>query len=357
MKALVLAGGSGTRLRPLSHSMPKQLVPVGDRPVLFHCLDALREAGITEVGVIVSVGPRGDEIRRAVGDGAEFGLQITCIPQDAPRGLADCVRIARPFLGDDDFVMYLGDNILAGGIAAHAEEFRRTRPAASVLLTRVADPRSYGIAQLAEDGRVTRLWEKPAEPVGDLALTGVYFFTPAVHEAVASIGPSARGELEITDALSWLVDAGQDVRGEVFPGYWKDTGRIEDVLECNRVLLDRLEADCRGLIDPDSIIVGNVVVEPGATVIRSTLVGPLVVRAGTEIRDSHVGPYVTLGRDGVLDRAGITDSIVMDEVSVVDVRGIHGSLIGRQARVRQAAAPASGHRLVLGDHTRIEVVA
>ncbi|MEU5210231.1 glucose-1-phosphate thymidylyltransferase [Streptomyces sp. NPDC020742] len=351
MKALVLAGGSGTRLRPLSHTMAKQLIPVAGRPVLMHCLADLAEIGVTEVGMII--GARGEETKGAVGDGGDFGLKVTYIPQREPLGLAHCVRLARDFLGDDDFVMYLGDNILADGIADATAEFARHRPDAQIVLARVANPREFGVAELDADGRIVALAEKPARPRSDLAMTGVYFFTPAIHEAVDAIRPSARGELEITEALSWMLAQGRDVRATEFLGYWKDTGRVDDVLEANRVLMERLKGRVQGEVDTASTLRGEVVVEPGARIVGSTVVGPAVIGAGTVVCDSRVGPYTSLGRDCSLLGAGIEYSIVLDGASVRHVEGLHGSMIGREADITAATAPT--RRLVIGDHAEVEV--
>jgi glucose-1-phosphate thymidylyltransferase len=352
VKALVLAGGSGTRLRPLSHTMPKQLIPVAGKPVLVHCLENLKEIGVVDVGIIVN--GRSADTRALVGDGTALGLRVTYIQQDAPLGLAHCVRIAGDFLGDDDFVMYLGDNIFAGGIGQVADDFAARRPAAQILLTKVANPREFGVAEVDHDGQVIRLTEKPAHPRSDLALTGVYFFTPAIHEAVASIAPSARGELEITDAISWLMDSGQAVEATQFRGYWKDTGHIDDVLECNRILMERMRGEIRGEVDGVSRLYGDVVVEKGAQVIASTITGPAVIGAGTVVRDSRIGPYTALGRDCTLVGAGVEYSIVLDGVSVQHVYGIYSSLIGREADITSAADHAH-RRLVIGDHAKVEV--
>lgn len=334
--------------------MPKQLVPVANRPVLLHCLDRLCEAGIRDIGIIISR-ERGAAIREAVGDGGQMGLRITYIWQDAPLGLAHCVHLAADFLGDEDFVMYLGDNILAGGIVDLADRFRAERPAAQVVVTKVPDPREYGVAEVDIDGRVVRLVEKPTEPASDLALIGVYFFTPVIHQAVRSIQPSRRGELEITDAIQWLVSNGHHVRAAEFSGYWKDTGRIDDLLECNRVLLEATERRLQGDIDDASEIIGAVAVEAGARVVRSRIVGPAVIGAGSLVVDSYIGQYTALGESCMLAGAGIEYSIVLDHVSVRDVRGIHGSLIGRSAEVCLSDGDVARHRLVIGDDTRVEV--
>ncbi len=349
MKALVLAGGTGTRLRPFSYSMPKQLVPVANTPVLVHVLRGIRDLGVAEAGVIV--GDRGPEIAAVVGDGSRFGLRATYISQDAPRGLAHAVSIARDFLGDDDFVMYLGDNMLPDGIAGIAEEFTTHRPAAQVVVHKVADPRSFGVAELGPDGEVLRLVEKPQEPRSDLALTGVYFFTAAVHEAVAAIEPSARGELEITDAIQWLVSSGADVRASRYDGYWKDTGRPEDVLECNSRLLDRLSRRVDGHVDAGSVLVGQVVVEDGARVSRSRIEGPAIIGAGTVVEDSQVGPYTSIGRDCLVTGSRLERCIAVDEATVTGARDLRDSLIGRAARVGTTGRSSDRLCLVVGDHT------
>ncbi|MCD0485153.1 glucose-1-phosphate thymidylyltransferase [Streptacidiphilus sp. ASG 303] len=354
MKALVLSGGTGTRLRPFSYSMPKQLIPIANKPVLQHVLENIRDLGVSEVGIVV--GGRETEIAAAVGDGSRLGLRITYLRQEQPLGLAHCVSLARGFLGEDDFVMYLGDNMLPQGVAAAAEEFRALRPAAQVVVRKVADPRAFGVAEVAADGRVSRLVEKPAQPRSDLALIGVYFFTPAVHRAVGSIAPSRRGELEITDAIQWLVLQGAEVRAHEYQGYWKDTGRVEDVLECNRELLDGVERSVLGEVDDDSLLVGAVVLEPGARVVRSVIHGPAVVGADSVVEDSHIGPHTSIGRNCTLSGTHLEYSIALDGATVSQVRGLHGSLLGRSAAVTTADL-GSHHRLVVGDHTRVEVAA
>jgi glucose-1-phosphate thymidylyltransferase len=355
MKALVLAGGSGTRLRPFSYSMPKQLMPVANTPVLEHVLRGIREIGVTEVGVIV--GDWASEIAEAMGDGSRFGQRITYLQQDHPRGLAHCVGVARGFLGDDDFVMYLGDTILRGGVGEVAEEFRRRRPAAQILVRSVEDPRAFGVAELRPNGSVVRLVEKPEKPRSDLALIGVYFFTPAVHKAVAAVRPSARGELEITDAIQWLVDNGEDVKATVHHGYWKDTGKIDDLLECNARLLSELRGEVAGQVDAASRLQGQVSVAPGARVVRSWVAGPVTIGAGTVIEDSYIGPNTSIGRDCTVRSAGLTESIVLDGASISGVTGVRGSLIGRHATVGMGDSGEVHHRLVIGDHGRIEIAA
>ncbi|WP_342455996.1 glucose-1-phosphate thymidylyltransferase [Nocardiopsis sp. N85] len=353
MKALVLSGGMGTRLRPFTHSMPKQLMPIANRPVVEHVLDDVRRAGAVDVGVVV--GDHAEEIERAVGDGSRLGLRLTYLRQDAPLGLAHCVLLARDFLGDDDFLMYLGDNILSDGVAGMARTFAADRPDVQLAVHRVPDPREFGVAVVGDDGTVLRLEEKPQDPPGDLAVMGAYFFTSAIHEAVAAIRPSPRGELEITDAIQWLVSAGRPVRAVEHTGFWQDAGDIPGVLRCNRWALDGTRREIRGWVDESSVLNGPVVVEPGARIVRSRIDGPVIVGARTVIEDGHVGPHTSVGRDCVIRRSGIGDSIVLDDAELVGVPGLHSSIIGRSASVRPTDTSALGPSLVIGDHGRAEV--
>ncbi|MFJ9447722.1 glucose-1-phosphate thymidylyltransferase [Kitasatospora sp. NPDC101235] len=357
MKALVLSGGMGTRLRPLTHSMPKQLVPIAGKPVLVHCLDRIREAGITDIGIVV--GERAKEIEAALGDGSELGVRITYIQQEAPFGLAHCVLIAREFLAEDDFVMYLGDNVLDADLGALMEPFLAHRPAAQLVVTKVSNPSESGVAEVDAEGVVLRVEEKPKEPRSDLAMVGVYFFTPEVHRAVREIPLSWRNEWEITDAIQWLIDDRQQVRASVHGGFWKDTGRVEGILDSNRVMLDELAGNQReldpGVLDGESTLSGPVLIGPGVRLIRSHVVGPAVIGAGTVVEDSRIGPYTALGERCVLRQAGIEDSITLDEVEVYGITGIRESLIGRSAQITQRPSDPGVNRLVVGDHTRMEV--
>jgi glucose-1-phosphate thymidylyltransferase len=353
MKALVLTGGRGTRLRPLTHTSAKQLVPVANRPVLFYGLDAIREAGISEVGMVI--GDTGDEVRAAVGDGSRFGLHVTYIPQEAPLGLAHCVLIARDFLGDDDFVMYLGDNLLVSGIKDLLEVFQSGGYAAQLLLSRVAEPQFYGVAELDRDGAIFSLQEKPELPRSDLAIVGVYAFSPAVHEAVRMITPSARGELEITDAVQWLIDRGHRVHSHIVTGYWKDTGRLQDILECNRILLEEIEPCVEGVVAGSSEIGGRVVVHPDAVIEDSVLRGPIIIGAGTKVLRSYVGPFTSVAEDCVIEDAEIEFSIVLGGSTVQGVPRIEYSLIGRGVEVTRAMHVPNAHRLMVGDHSKVQL--
>ncbi|KUN79440.1 glucose-1-phosphate thymidylyltransferase [Streptomyces bungoensis] len=353
MKALVLSGGSGTRLRPITHTSAKQLVPVANKPVLFYGLESLADAGITEVGMIV--GETAAEIEEAVGDGSKFGLDVTYIPQERPLGLAHAVLIARDFLGDDDFVMYLGDNFVVGGIRTLVEEFRASRPDAQILLTRVPDPRAFGVAELDADGQVIGLEEKPEHPKSDLALVGVYLFTPAIHQAVRAIRPSWRGELEITHAIQHLIDDRADVRSTVIRGYWKDTGNVGDMLEVNRTVLEGVQRRLDGDVDEASETVGRVVIEEGARIVGSRIVGPAVIGAGTVVTGSYVGPYTSIAENCRITDSELEFSIVLRDSSIAGVGRIESSLIGRHVEVTPAPGVPSAHRLVLGDHSKVQI--
>jgi glucose-1-phosphate thymidylyltransferase len=353
MKALVLAGGAGTRLRPITHTSAKQLLPVANKPVLFYGLEAIRDAGITDVGLVV--GDTADAIRAAVGDGSSFGLDASYISQEAPLGLAHAVLVARDFLGDDDFVMYLGDNFIVGGITPLVEEFRSTRPDAHIMLTRVPDPSEFGVAELDDSGQVVGLEEKPQRPKSDLALVGVYLFTPAVHEAVAHLKPSGRGELEITEAIQWLIDNGRKVTSTTISGYWKDTGNVADMLEVNRMVLETIEPQCRGAVDPGCDLIGRVVIEEGAQVSGSRIVGPVIVGAGTRVTDSYIGPFTSVAQDCVIADSEIEYSIVLRGASIRGVRRIEASIIGHDVQVTPAPRVPKAHRLILGDHSKVQI--
>ncbi|WP_128382420.1 glucose-1-phosphate thymidylyltransferase [Streptomyces cavernae] len=353
MKALVLAGGSGTRLRPITHTSSKQLVPVANKPILFYGLEAIAAAGITEVGIIV--GGTAEEIKAAVGDGSAFGLDVTYIPQSEPLGLAHAVLIARPFLGDDDFVMYLGDNFVLDGITDVVDEFRKDRCDAQILLTRVPDPTAFGVAVIDDSGNVVDLEEKPRHPRSDLAVAGVYLFTSRVHDAVRAITPSARGELEITDALRWLIDQRLTVRSTVITGYWKDTGNVNDMLEVNRTLLERLETRIDGYVDEASEIIGRVRIEAGTVVRNSRIVGPAVIGAGSVITDSYIGPSTSVAENCRITASEIEFSIVLRDASFDRIRRIEASLIGRSVQVTLAPRLPAAHRFVIGDHGRVQI--
>ena len=360
MKGLILAGGAGTRLRPITHTSAKQLVPVANKPILFYGLEDMASAGIVDIGIIV--GDTRDEIMAAVGDGSRWGVRVTYIPQDAPLGLAHCVLIAQEFLGNDDFVMYLGDNLLQQGLTEFTERFAAARagdspqpPSAQILLAHVADPRQFGVAEVAPDGGVVRLVEKPADPPSDLALVGVYLFDATIHEAVRSIAPSARGELEITDAIQWLLDHGHRVRHEVLRGWWLDTGKKDPLLESNRRILETIDARIDGKVDELSTIEGRVVIESGAEIISSRIRGPVIIGENTRVVNSYVGPFTSIASGCEIRDSELDHSVVLDESRICGIAGIADSLIGRWVEVSRSGRRPRGVRLMLGDHSRIDV--
>lgn len=355
MKALVLAGGSGTRLRPITYTSAKQLVPLANTPILFFGLEAIAAAGIREVGVVV--GDTHADIEAAVGDGSRFGLEVTYLRQDAPRGLAHAVLIAHDFLADDPFVMYLGDNLVVGGIDRFVRAFEEGSPDALVLVTKVEHPEQFGVAELDPEGRVVRLVEKPPEPASDLALVGVYIFDPVVHEAVRSIRPSARGELEITEAIQWLVDSGRSVATEVLTTPWIDTGKLQDLLEANRIVLDRLEPGpgVEGTVDAGSHVSGPVRLDAGASLVRSTVRGPAVIGAGTRVEDSFIGPYTSVGPGCSIRDSAVEHSVLLDGAVIDGVERLSDSLVGRGASVRRAPEHPSALRVHVGDHSEVRL--
>ena len=358
MKALILAGGAGTRLRPITHTSAKQLVPVANKPILFYGIEAMVAAGITEIGIIV--GDTRAEVMAALGDGQRFGATFTFIPQDAPLGLAHCVLIAADFLGDDDFVMYLGDNLLEQDLGAFVHSFETARagtdpPTAQILLKQVPDPQRFGIAELDKNGNVVRLVEKPDDPPSDLALVGVYLFDRTINEAVRAIAPSPRGELEITDAIQWLVDQGKRVRCELLTGWWIDTGKLTPLLEANRLLLEKIETRIDGKVDDASTIDGRVVIEAGAIVTNSTLRGPLVIGAGAHVADSFIGPFSAVGDGCEIVNSEVEHSVIMERSKVIDIQRLEDSLIGREAVVSRSHLRPRALRLMVGDHCQIDV--
>jgi glucose-1-phosphate thymidylyltransferase len=354
LKGLILSGGRGTRLRPITYTSAKQLVPVANRPVLFYGIQAMADAGIEEIGIIIAP-ETGAEIRAAAGDGAAFGVRITYIVQDAPSGLAHAVLTAEPFLADSPFVMYLGDNLLQGGIGDLVAAFRANGPDALILLTPVSDPEHFGVAELDGD-RVVALTEKPAEPRTNLALVGVYMFTPLVHDAARAIEPSARGELEITDAIQHLVDSGRRVEPHVVRGWWKDTGRLEDMLEANRLVLDTIGGRVDGEL-VDSQCDGRVVIEAGARLERSTVRGPAIIGAGARLVDAYVGPYSAIGENCVIERAEVEHSILLAGASVVDLDGrMESSLLGRNVHIARDHRQPRAYRFLVGDNSEIGIL-
>jgi glucose-1-phosphate thymidylyltransferase len=367
MKGLILAGGAGTRLRPITHTSAKQLVPIANKPIIFYGIEQLAAAGIKDIAIVIQVGETGNEIRAAVGDGSRFGVEISYIDQDAPRGLAHCVLIARDFLGDDDFVVYLGDNMLQDDLRTFVDKFLAARdrppelgeptapPAAQILLAHVDDPRNFGVVELDVRGEIVRLVEKPAVPPSDLALVGVYLFSPAIHDAVRAIEPSARNELEITDAIQRLLEDGYSVRHEILQGWWIDTGKKDPLLHCNRLVLDTIEHRVDGHVDDRSRVERRVIIEEGAQLIGSVVRGPAIIGARTRLVDTYVGPYTSIAADCELVDTEIEHSVVLERSRIQGVHRIQDSLIGRDVEVERTGARPHGTRLVLGDHSRADL--
>jgi glucose-1-phosphate thymidylyltransferase len=353
MKGLILSGGKGTRLRPLTYTSAKQLVPVANKPVLFYGIESLAAAGIRDIGIVV--GDTQAEIRAAVGDGSKWNVRVSYIEQDAPRGLAHAVLISEPFIGNDPFVMYLGDNLLNKGINRFVDQFVSEAPAAQILLTRVPDPQMFGVAELA-NGRVVRLVEKPKEPKSDLALVGVYMFSPAVFDSVKRIRPSFRNELEITDAIQDLIDRGLEVRPHLVDGWWKDTGKLEDMLEANRLILDTMVRRIDGTVDAESRVEGKVVIEAGAIVERSVIRGPVVIGPDARIVHAYVGPFTSIGRGAEIRDSEVEHSIVLEGSIISDIANrVEDSLIGRNVKIHRLPVKPSAYRFMLGDNSEVGI--
>ncbi len=354
LKGLILSGGAGTRLRPITHTSAKQLVPVANKPVLFYGIEALVDAGVEEIGIIIAP-ETGGEIEAAAGDGSAFGAKITYIVQDKPAGLAHAVLTAKDFLGDSPFVMYLGDNLLRDGLRGLVSTFRADEPDALILLTPVEDPQSYGVAEL--DGeRIVRLIEKPKDPPSNLALVGVYLFSPLIFAAAEALEPSWRDEYEITEAIQGLIDDGRKVQSEVVRGWWKDTGQLADMLEANRLVLEEIDTRLEGEVD-NSKVEGRVVIEKGATVAGSVVRGPAVIGAGACVEDAYIGPYTSIGEGVHVRRSEVEHSIVLAGAVVEDLgTRMEASLLGRNVKLTRSDGMPKTLRLLVGDNCEIEIV-
>lgn len=354
MKALVLSGGTGTRLRPLTYTSAKQLIPIANKPILFYAIEAIREAGVTDFGIII--GDTKHEVMAAVGDGSRWGINVTYIEQDAPRGLAHAVRIAQPFLRDDPFIMFLGDNLVRSGVTSFVRRFQESRANALILLSEVDEPQRFGVAEL-RDGKVVRLVEKPKEPPSNLALVGVYLFDRHIHEAVEAIRPSWRNELEITDAIQYLVEHGYVVEPHMVTGWWKDTGKPEDVLEANRLVLESVEGHVEGEVDDASQVAGRVVIEAGARISGSVVRGPAVIGAGSRIENAYIGPFTSIGPNVTIRNSEIENSVVLADSTISDVTGrIDESLIGRNVVLARHDGLPRVVKVVLGENSRASLL-
>jgi glucose-1-phosphate thymidylyltransferase len=352
MKGLILSGGKGTRLRPITYTSAKQLVPVANKPVLFRVIESIRDAGIDDIGIVI--GDTGAEVRAAVGDGKRWGIRITYIEQAAPLGLAHAVKIARPFLGDERFVMFLGDNCIQGGISGLIEQFGQSDYHAQIVLKQVGNPQAYGVAELDDAGRILRLVEKPREPRSNLALVGIYMFDSSIWQAVESISPSWRGELEITDAIQWLVEHHRQVFPYVHEGWWIDTGKKDDMLEANRLILEEIEPSVQGYVDRDSSLIGKVTIEAGAEIINSTIRGPAIIGEHCRVVNSYVGPFTSIYHHTVVENSELEHSIVLEHCLLRDLPfRLEDSLIGRNVEVMRSPLKPKAYRLVLGDHSSV----
>ena len=355
MKGLILSGGKGTRLYPLTFTSAKQLIPVANKPVLFRVIEAIRDADITDIGIVV--GDTADEIKKAVGRGGRWGVEITYIPQDAPLGLAHAVKISQDFLGEDRFVMFLGDNVIQGGISPLIAQFAESHWNSQIVLTRVDHPEQYGVAELDDAGRIVQLVEKPKEPRSDLALVGIYMFDHHIFQAVNSIAPSWRGELEITDAIQWLVEHENRVYPYIHRGWWIDTGAPGDMLEANSRVLEELTPRLEGYVDRDAQVDSRVTIEQGAEIINSVVRGPAIIGEDTRVVNSYVGPFTSISHHVLIENSEIERSIVLEHSCIRDIPArIQDSLIGRNANLTRSPIKPKAYKLILGDYSQVGIL-
>lgn len=355
MKGLILSGGTGSRLYPLTYTNAKQLIPVANKPILVRVIESIRDAGIDEIGIVV--GNTGPKIKEAVGQGGRWGVEVTYIQQDEPLGLAHAVKISRDFLKDERFVMFLGDNVIQGGISPLIAQFAESSWNSQIVLTRIDHPEQYGVAELSDDGRIKRLIEKPKNPPSDLALVGIYMFDASVFEAVESISPSWRGELEITDAIQWLVDQGRAVNPYIHRGWWIDTGRPGDMLEANDLALEEIQYEIEGYVDRDSRVGRRVTVQKGAEIINSVVRGPSIIGENTRIINSYIGPFTSIYHDVIIENSEIEHSMVLENSLISNIESrIQDSLIGRDVVIERSPFKPRAHKLTLGDHSRVGIL-
>ncbi len=355
MKGLILSGGKGSRLYPLTYTNAKQLIPVANKPVLFRVIESIRDAGINEIGIVV--GDTAEKIKEAVGPGNRWNVEITYIQQDAPLGLAHAVKISQDFLKDDRFVMFLGDNVIEGGISPLMAEFAKSDWNSQIVLTRIDHPEEYGVAELDDQGRIKRLVEKPKNPPSDLALVGIYMFDSSVFEAVHAITPSWRGELEITDAIQWLVDNGRSVHPYIHQGWWIDTGAPKDMLEANDLVLEEIKYQVDGYVDRDSTVGRRVTIERGAEIINSVIRGPSIIGENSRIVNSYIGPFTSISHDVLVENSEIEHSMILEKSKIIDIDArIQDSLIGRDVILQRSPIKPKAHKLTLGDHSRAGIL-
>ena len=355
MKAIVLCGGKAVRLKPLTTTTPKPLLPVANKPIIYYILEQIAEAGITDIGIIVSSTNK-STLAEAIGNGSRWGVKTTYIVQPKPLGLAHTVIVARNFLGDSPFLMFLGDNLIQGNITDFVQKFKLEKPAASILLKSVPDPRLFGVAELGEHGEIVRLVEKPKEPKSNLVITGIYLLYPKIHDAIAQIKPSWRGELEITDAIQKLLDMGERVNHHILNGWWLDTGKKEDLLKANSIILDSyLEHDIRGNVDAGSSITGKVSIGANSIIENSTLQGPVVIADDCQIKESTIGPHTSISAKCVICKSDIRNSVLLEGCHVIDIIGITDSLLGKDSTIHKESTATRTKKLFVGDDANIEL--
>lgn len=355
MKALILSGGKGTRLKPLTNTVAKQLLPVANKPILFYVLDEITQAGISDIGMIIHP-DTGDQIKELVGDGSKWNASITYIPQAEPLGLAHAVLTAREFLGNSPFLMFLGDNLIKGGVKPFIDEFNRSNPDALILLKEVSDPRAFGVAEFNGKGKLIRLVEKPQDPKSNMAMVGVYLFSPEIHKAISRLKPSGRGEYEITEAVNLLVKGRKKVLYQILKDWWLDTGKKDDILEANRVVLDEfLVRDLKGQLDKKSRLVGRVELREGAKVENSVIRGPVSIGEGCQVKNSFIGPFTSIGADSKIVDSSVEHSVIMENCHISGIDCLEDSLIGKGSEVKRVEEGFKAIRLFIGDDARVEL--
>jgi len=354
MKGLILSGGFGTRLRPLTYTGAKQLIPIANKPIIYYGIEALAGLGINEVGIIV--GDTRDEVMNTVGRGDKWNLEIEYIPQEAPLGLAHAIKVAREFLGGEPFMMYLGDNILKDNLSDLVQQFEKNRPNALILLTEVENPQEFGVAQVDSNGNVQKLVEKPKEPPSNLALVGIYLFDKEIHNAIEHIKPSWRNELEITDAIQWLLDNGYRVEAQTVKGWWKDTGKPEDIIEANLLILQDIKPENSGKVI-DSTLNGNIVIEKGAVIEKSIIRGPAIIGQNSRLSKAYVGPFSSIGANVTIENSEVECSVIMDGATIRNLENrIDRSILGRNVVINQINESPRTHKFILGDQSYVQII-
>jgi len=354
MKGVILHGGHGTRLRPLTHTGPKQLIPVANKPISQYVLEDLRISGIKDIAIILGdIMP--EKVKDYYGDGSNFGAKVTYIYQEKPGGIAHAVGLTEDFAKDSPFVVYLGDNLLKGGISKIVKEFQKKRYDAMVLLCEVENPQQFGVAEFDKKGNLVKLIEKPKQPPSNYALTGIYFFTPTIFKMIKKLKPSWRGELEITEAIQLLLEEGYNVSYRIVEGWWKDTGTIEDIIEANILVLDELEPKTEGTVEDKSCIQGRVSIGKNAFVKKGALIrGPAIIGEDATIEsDVYIGPYTSIGNNTLIKKGEIENSIIMDNCTIEINTKIIDSIIGANSEIITNQKGPKGHKLIVGENSKI----